>query len=174
MYSSRPKVYWIDGSCLRAKWNDDDRSRGRLANRKSACKKEREREGEGQYFYISFGLSFLQPAISERTPLLFYCRGPKLYSVCSSPGALARLRFFRLLFYGSFPWRLRCTGPKLKMDARECAAISGIGDFSLFFFVPLLFFFAALARLTSLHLVSSYRNLFSQITFPRRRFPAAS
>lgn len=50
MYSSRPKVYWIDGSCLRAKWNDDDRSRGRLANRKSACKRNEKGKGEDSIF----------------------------------------------------------------------------------------------------------------------------
>lgn len=63
-------------------------------------------------------------------------RRPKLYSVCSSPGALARLRFFRLLFAEVFHEDCGVPGRNLKWMPVS-APRYGIGDFSLFFFLPL-------------------------------------
>lgn len=100
------------------------------------------RKRTGTVFYISFRPSFLPITSNLDYVAAFDARSRPgdrnfiLFAVrpTHSPAYVSYVSPSR----ESFPWRLRCTKPKLKMDARECAAIQHWRFFFIFVFFPLL------------------------------------
>jgi len=129
------KVYSTGGSCVYEQSETVGRG-GRLVSRES-------RDGTLYFFRTRFPVTSNLDYTAPRHTTLRYgrCfprrirRRPKLYSVCSSPGALARLRFFRLLFAEVFHEDCGAPGRNLKWMPVSAPRYD-IGDFSRFFSSP--------------------------------------